>query len=67
MRIVTHNKNNRLQELKDLSLRRKHRKKKKLTVLSQNYFNQGNTKTMTKLLLTSLELTVIIIKKLEKI
>ena len=28
---------------------------------SQNYFNLGNTKTMTKILLPSLELTILII------
>ena len=28
---------------------------------SQNYFNLGNTKTMTKMLLPSLELTILII------
>ena len=32
-----------------------------LTSPSQNYFNLGNTKTMTKMLLPSLELTTLII------
>ena len=50
MQIVTHNKNNRLQELKDLSLRRKHRKKKKidcsLTKLFQPRKHKNNDKTV---------------------
>ena len=49
-RILTDNKNNRLQELKGHSLKRKHPEK----ITSQNYFNLGNTKTMTKMLLSSL-------------
>ena len=43
-------------------LRRKQplkKKKKKMTTLSQNYFNLGNTKAMKKLPLPSLELTIL--------
>ena len=60
MRIVTDNTNNRLQELKGHLLKRKHPEKIIVTP-SHNYFNLGNTKTMTKMLLPSLELTILII------
>ena len=58
--IVTDNTNNRLQEPKGHLLKRKHLEKIIITP-SQNYFDLGNTKTMTKILLPSLELIILII------
>ena len=58
--IVTDNTNNRLQKPKGHLLKRKHLEKIIITP-SQSYFNLGNTKTMTKILLPSLELIILII------
>ena len=53
--IATENTNNRLQELKENT------RLKLLITPSKNYFNLGNTKTMIKIWLPSLELTIRII------
>ena len=57
LRIVTDNRHNQLQELKDNLLKRKH-PQKIIHYSSQNYFNLGNT---TKTLLPSVGLTILII------
>ena len=57
--IVTDNTNNRLQKLKGHLLKRKN--PEKIITPSKNYFNLGNTKTMRKMLLPSLGLTILII------
>ena len=60
VRIVTDNANNRLQELKGHLLQIKH-PEKIIDTPSKKFFNLGSTETMTKMLLPSLELKILII------